>query len=123
MEAVDAVTVPHLNPDPLILTIDTPNNSRVYSLNLEITLQFTICNDIGASVLYKLSPSNGWFLYSIDDNPKLTANPSVVSRVVSTVTSHHGGPTQHETTKYYVTIDLHTNASTKMQFRRYCGGR
>ncbi len=105
---VDAVILPHLNPDPLVLTIDTLNNSKVCFPNLELNLQFTVCNDIGASVIYKLSPSNGWFVYSIDDAQNMTTNPNVISRIVSTVTSHHGGPTHHETTKYDVTIDLHS---------------
>ncbi len=121
VEDADAVIVPHLNPDPLVLTIDTLNNSKVCFPNLEINLQFTICNDIGASVIYKLSPSNGWFVYSIDDTQNMTANPNVVSRVVSTVTSHHGGPTQYETTKYNVTIDLHSVPTGLHKMAAYVG--
>jgi hypothetical protein len=100
------IPVPHFFPDPLTISMDSINNSTVYIPNSEISFQFSVDKDIGTGLAYALYPSNDWFRYSIDDNKNMTANPSVVSREVSTVTSHNGGSTQIETTRYNVTIDL-----------------
>ena len=100
--------VPHFFPDALTISIfENMTNSTVYALNSEIPIQFTVTKDIGSSFTYALYPNNGWFLYNIDNSQNITSNPSVISRNVITVTSHHGGPTQHEITHYNVSIDLH----------------
>jgi hypothetical protein len=88
--------------------MDSLNGSTVYSPNLDITLNFTVCRDIGASASDVLYPISRWLIYSIDDNQNITATPNIISRDISNATSHHGGPTQHETTHYSVTIDIHT---------------
>ena len=99
--------VPHFFPDALTISIfENLTNSTVYALNSEIPIQFTVTKDIGSSFTYALYPNNGWFLYNIDNSQNITSNPSVISRNVITVTSHHGGPTQHEITHYNVSIDL-----------------
>jgi hypothetical protein len=99
--------VPHFFPDALTISIfENLTNSTVYALNSEIPIQFTVTKDIGSSFTYALYPNNGWFLYNIDNSQNITSNPSVISRNVITVTSHHGGPTQHEITHYSVSIDL-----------------
>jgi hypothetical protein len=121
MGVVDGVTVPHFNPDPLTTSMDSLNGSKVYAPNLDITLNFTVCRDIGASASYVLYPISGWFMYSIDDNQNMTATPSIISRDISTVTSHHGGPTQHETTRYSVKIDLHTLSEGWHKIAGYIG--
>ena len=100
--------VPHFFPDALTISIfENLTNSTVYAVNSEISIQFTVTKDIGSSFTYALYPNNGSFLYNIDNSQNITSNPSVISRDVITVTSHHGGPTQHEITHYSVSIDLH----------------
>jgi hypothetical protein len=87
-------------------TMGSIDNSTVYAPNSEVTIQFSVEKDIGTGPSYLLYPTNEWFQYSIDDNQNITANPTVISRNVATVTSHNGGPTQHETTYYTVKMNV-----------------
>jgi hypothetical protein len=98
--------VPHIFPELLTISMETFNSSKIYSPNSDVVLKFSIAKDIGAAAFYDLYPDTGWFSYSLDDNPNVTGEPKAVSSTVSVITSHHGGPTQIETTRYNVAIHL-----------------
>jgi hypothetical protein len=42
----------------------------------------------------------------LDDDQNVTVNPNITSQSVVTVTSHNGGPTQHEVIQYLLTLNL-----------------
>jgi hypothetical protein len=98
--------VPHLFPEPLIITIDPQNNSKIYNPYSDFVLTFNVSKDIGAASLFDIYPSTNWFSYSLDNKPKITGNPRIISRTIYEVTSHNGGPTQIEKTQYKTTINL-----------------
>jgi hypothetical protein len=110
--------VPHFFPDALTISIfENLTNSTVYALNSEIPIQFSVTKDIGSSFTYALYPTYGWFLYNIDDSQNITSNPTVISRNVIAVTSHHGGPTQDEITHYSAATDVHGLPEASINYR------
>ncbi len=111
LKPAEAIILPHMNPDQRVLSIDTKNGSTVQASNPTLTLYFSVCRDIGASFSDVFSPSEGWFHYSIDNQAVINATPTAISSSVATVTSHHGGPTQHETTHYSIKVDLHSQTN------------
>lgn len=118
--AVNGVA-PHLFPEPLIISMGTLNSSKMYTPNSDIVLKLNVSKDIGAASFDDLYPSTGWFCYSLDDTPKITGYPRIVSRTISEVTSHHGGPTQIETTQYSVAINLRGLSGGEHKISVYLG--
>jgi hypothetical protein len=104
--AVANGAVPHLFSEPLTVSMDKLNSSKMYALNSDVVLTFNISKDIGAASFYDLYPSKRWFRYSLDDNLNVTGEPKIVSSDVSEISSHHGGPTQIMTTQYSVAITI-----------------
>ena len=103
-----AFSVVNLSPDPLTISIDPQNISKIYTPNsaVIIPIQFSICKYTSTDSYYALYPSGDWFLYSVDNHQNVTANPGIVSRYITAVTSDFGGPTQNETTNYTVTLNI-----------------
>jgi len=104
--AVVEGAVPHIFPELLTISMESFNSSKIYSPNSDVVLRFSVAKDIGAAAFYDLYPDTGWFSYSLDDNPNVTGEAKAVSSTVSVITSHHGGPTKIETTRYNVAIHL-----------------
>ena len=98
--------VPNFFPVPLRVSIDELNSSKVYKPDSKIVLTFNVSKDIGAAFSYVLYPSKECFRYSLDDNENVTGEPKKISRSVSVLTRHRRRPTQIETTRYRVTINL-----------------
>jgi hypothetical protein len=104
--AVANRAVPHLFPEQLTISMGSLNSSKMYGPNSDVVISFSVSKDIGSAAFYDLYPSTGWFSYSLDDNLNVTGEPRVVSSYVTVITSHHGGPTKIETTRYSVAIHL-----------------
>jgi hypothetical protein len=118
---VDGVITPHFFPDSPIFSIEYLGNSTVNVANPQIPLQFSVELDVGTGIHYDLLPSGEWFKYGIDGAQNFTAAPNAISHNTATVTSHNGGPTKHETTRYTVTLKLTEAAIGLHQIVLYIG--